>query len=110
MNKLISRISLIVLMVFPLLCMGLMVLFVIGKGHCNHTGGEILMILLPLGLTMIVAIMTVISKNQKKAARIALALNILAVIFFIGIDRFNIMVQYDRWLERGMPARFERAR
>ena len=85
--------------------MGLMTLFVILKQHCNHTGAEVLMVLYPLSAAAIASIVALIIKG--KAAWLALALNILAVIFFISIDRYNIMVQYDRWLERGMPDHFE---
>lgn len=110
MSKLILRVSLIGLIVFPLLCIGLMVLYIILQKGCNHCGVELMLTLVPLSIAALVAIMAVASQEKKRAARIALTLNILAIIFFISIDRFNVMVQYDRWLERGMPARFEKFR
>lgn len=106
MKKLIWRISIAVLVFFPLACMGLMLLFIITK-DCNHTGAEILDILLPLGLTNIIAIVLALFNYKNKAVRTALVLNVIAVLFFITVDQFNIMVQYDRWLERGLPEMFE---
>lgn len=107
MNRLAVMIGLVGLSLFPLFCVWLAMLYIIMMHGCNHTGLEFMRILLPLGLTTAISIIIVITSKHKKAARIALALNILAIIFFIGIDQLNVMVQYDRWLERGMPNQFE---
>jgi apolipoprotein N-acyltransferase len=37
---------------------------------------------------------------------IALCISLLAVVFFYGIDKFNVQVEYEKWLERGMPSAF----
>lgn len=111
MKKLAVMISLVCLILFPLFCVWLAMTYIILMHGCNHTGLEFLRILLPLSLTTAISIIIIIiTRKHKKIACVALILNILAIIFFIGIDRLNIMVQYDRWLERGLPSQFERLR
>ena len=43
-------------------------------------------------------------KNRKKLA-IALTITVLVIIFFF--NKYNILVNYETWLNRGMPAAFE---
>lgn len=105
MKKLILRISIAVLIIFPLLCMGC-VLFYLSGNSSNHTGVEFLLVLIPLATAFLVTAGLLI-KHRGKSIWAALALNVIAVLFFIAIDHLNIMVQYDRWLERGMPVKFE---
>lgn len=107
MNRLVVMIGLVCLSLFPILCVWLAMIFIILMYDCNHTGLEFLRILLPLSLTAAISSIIVITRKHKKLACVALTLNILAIIFFIGIDQLNVMVQYDRWLERGMPDQFE---
>jgi hypothetical protein len=34
-------------------------------------------------------------------------MNITAILFFLFVDHFNIMVQYEKWVQRSMPEPFE---
>jgi uncharacterized membrane protein len=43
-------------------------------------------------------------KNRKKPA-IALTITVLVIILLI--NKYNILVNYETWLNRGMPAAFE---
>lgn len=46
-------------------------------------------------------------KTKKPLFIIPFILNLSAASFFYYIDHNNIMVQYDRWIYRGMPEPYE---
>lgn len=108
MKKTILQISLLCLIIFPLVCVFLMLLYII-INDTNHTGIEFLLMYVPLGLTLIAsAFIFGRDDHTNKLALAACACNIIALTFFCAVDKFDIMVQYNRWLERGMPAPFTR--
>jgi hypothetical protein len=49
-------------------------------------------------------------KNYEPYFIAALVVNILAVLFFLAADRFNVMINYEKWIDRGMPNTFEESR
>lgn len=106
-NKLWARILLTGVCAFPVGCVLLMLLYLHGNSS-NHTGLEFLLALWPLGLALLLAA-GLLCFTKMKLAIAAVALNIIAILFFLAIDHYNIMVQYDRWLKRGMPAPFEQS-
>ena len=107
MKKTRLQISLIGLIIFPLACVFLILLYIILNGT-NHTGLEFLSVLAPRSLTLVASAFILAPNRHNKLALAACACNIIAVVFFFAVAKFDIMVQYDRWLERGMPAPFER--
>lgn len=44
--------------------------------------------------------------NTKHLMYAALIMNILAILFVYSVDYFNIMLDYNEWIRRGMPDSF----
>ncbi len=65
----------------------------------NHTGLNINYLSIPMVVNLFFCL-----KNRKKLA-IALTITVLVIIFFF--NKYNILVNYETWLNRGMPAAFE---
>lgn len=74
--------------------------------NCNHTGIHFLIILGPLAATLLCSMTLLAFYRKSRLAIVAVVINIAAITFFLALDYFNIMVQYDTWLERGMPEPF----
>ncbi len=43
------------------------------------------------------------ARRLPKMALCAIVLNLSAMAFIYSVDRFNILVQYEEWVDRGMP-------
>lgn len=65
----------------------------------NHTGLNINYLSIPMVVNLFFCL-----KNRKKLA-IALTITVLVIILFF--NKYNILVNYETWLNRGMPAAFE---
>jgi hypothetical protein len=61
-------------------------------------------------LNVFCAVIAAIKLKKSLSFTIPLVLNILSAIFFYTIDHLNIMVEYSRWIQRGMPERFEESK
>lgn len=48
-------------------------------------------------------------RGKNIAYVVASSLNLLAVIFFVSVNKFNVMINYDEWAGRGMPGAFEKS-
>ena len=59
----------------------------------------------PLSVCLLFA--TYKSLRGKLAYLIPLCVNLLAMMFFVSLDRYNIMINYDTWADRGMVGPFE---
>ena len=70
----------------------------------NHVGVEPLLAIVPfLGL---VSLSWLSGTRTPYGHRVALtAYALLSIVAIVGLDRVNVLVQYDRWAERGMPGR-----
>jgi hypothetical protein len=79
------------------------------ENKSNHTGFELLLLLWPLCFCAVSAIIIYI-KKKTRLVMFTIALNLAAIFFYLFVDHFNIMVQYDRWCHRGMPMPFEASR
>lgn len=95
------------LALFPITCIAFALGYIIFDNATNHTAVDYLSIVLwPLGLCAILSFYK-FKKEKNRRFLISLGANIAAILFFLFIDYFNIMVQYDQWLQRGMPDPFE---
>jgi hypothetical protein len=81
------------------------------NNHTNVSESNFLILFLPpLSLSLILSfIIYYFIAKRKKLYLIPLGVNMLAIAFFILIDRFNILVEQDEWFARGMPAAFEKS-
>lgn len=55
-------------------------------------------IFLPLGMAAAAAF-----KTNRKASAVALTVAIFGIALVVVLDQTNRLVQYDRWVNRGMP-------
>ena len=73
-------------------------------GHdSNHTGHEPWLLLGVFVPTLALGIAALRSRRSRWVALLACLLGSGGIAFLLYLDRFNILLQYDRWLERGMP-------
>jgi hypothetical protein len=93
---------------FPVLCVAFALWFILiwKKPHANY-GMDFLPTIWPISVCLLLAIYQLFRK-KKLAFLVPLCINFLAILFFAGVDRFNIMLEYGRWAFRGMPGRFEK--
>jgi hypothetical protein len=95
------------LIAFPLVCVVLALWYILYWNTSNH-GVYFLPILWPLSACLLFAVYKYFRK-KRRAYIVSLCVNALAIMFFIGVDKFNIMLDYDVWAGRGMPGRFEKS-
>ena len=73
-------------------------------GHdSNHTGHEPWLLLGIFIPTLAFGIAAFRRRCSRWAAALACLLGVAGIAVLFYLDRFNVLVQYDRWLERGMP-------
>ena len=65
----------------------------------NHTGLNINYLSTPMVVNLFFCL-----KNRKK---LAVALTITVLVIILLFNKYNILVNYETWLNRGMPAAFE---
>jgi membrane-bound metal-dependent hydrolase YbcI (DUF457 family) len=70
----------------------------------NHVGVSPLWVL-PLALVAMLAGGLLWAAPSRRAAVALLALGLLTGVGVVLLDRLNILVGYESWLERGMPER-----
>ena len=97
------------LILFPIASVSIFSYFLLFVNSSNHTGVKFLDIVWLLLACSAIAVYKYITRKDS-ILLISLAVNIFAIVFFFAIDKFNIMVQYDEWIRRGMPGSFEPSR
>jgi hypothetical protein len=70
----------------------------------NHLGVSVLWIL-PLALMAMVAGALWRAAQLRRAGLALLVLGLLTVVGAVLLDRLDVLVEYESWLERGMPER-----
>lgn len=84
-----------------LLVWSALVLRIIGEPG-NHVGQEPLLAIFPFLLLLVVAWLP--RYRRRRAARaFVTAYALFSLLALVAIDRTNVLVQYDRWVKRGMP-------
>jgi hypothetical protein len=76
------------------------------ENNTNHTGFETYDAVWILTFCAVISIGVYLAKKVRFSV-VPVVANILAIIIYLFVDYFNIMVQYDRWCRRGMPDAFE---
>lgn len=69
----------------------------------NHTSFEPWLLSIVFVTTVFVSIFDFRHRSSRWASVLAFCLGFGGMSFLYCLDHFNIMVQYDRWIERGMP-------
>lgn len=70
----------------------------------NHIGVSVLWVI-PLALVAMLAGALWRAAQFRRAGMALLMLGLLTVIGVVLLDRLDILVEYEAWLERGMPER-----
>ncbi|KFA94615.1 hypothetical protein Q664_01530 [Archangium violaceum Cb vi76] len=70
----------------------------------NHTGVSVLWAL-PLALVAMLAGGLWLAAHRRRAGTVLLVLGLLTAGGAVLLDRLDILVEYEEWLERGMPER-----
>jgi hypothetical protein len=70
----------------------------------NHVGTEPLLALIPFALLAIVPWLS--RYRHRRVLRAAVtSFAVLSIVAVVVIDSTNVLVQYERWAQRGMPER-----
>ena len=96
------------LLLYPLTCIVLFFWYIHHKKGINH-GLDFYDNIYLLGLLAAVAAY-LLEKTDNSFFMAALVMNVMVAIFFIAADRLNIMLDYDKWIWRGMPGPFEESK
>jgi hypothetical protein len=93
---------------FPALCVvaALWYILIWKESYVNY-GMDFLPTIWPLSACLLFAIYKAL-RGKKLVYIVPLCANLLAILFFVGIDRLNIMLDYDEWASRGMARPFEK--
>jgi hypothetical protein len=70
----------------------------------NHISVSVLWAI-PLGLVAMLAGVLWRAAQSRRAGMALLVLGLLTVLGVVLLDRLDILVEYESWLKRGMPAR-----
>ncbi|MDR2092962.1 MAG: SHOCT domain-containing protein [Azoarcus sp.] len=100
------------LTLFPIRGVETAVKYIIESNGINHTGMDFMPYALwSLGFCIILSFALYKRKKEKnRRFLIPVGMNIAAILCFLFIDHFNIMVYHGDWFERGMPGPFEPSR
>ncbi len=81
-----------------------LVVFRVASDPGNHISVNVLWIL-PLALVAILAGALLRAAQLRRAGMALLVLGLLTVVGVVLLDQLDILVEYESWLERGMPER-----
>ena len=82
----------------------LVVLLLYIRGNdSNHTAFEPWLLSTFFVPTIGVSILAFVCGSSRWSALVAFCLGFGGMAFLFYLDHFNVMVQYERWIERGMP-------
>ena len=70
----------------------------------NHVGPEPLFAIAPFVLLLAIAWLPRY-RRWKVVRLLVIAYVVVSISAVVAVDRANVLVQYDRWLKRGMPER-----
>jgi hypothetical protein len=70
----------------------------------NHIGVSLLWVI-PLALVAMLAGGLWRAAHRRRAGAFLLVLGLLTVVGVVLLDRLDILVEYETWLDRGMPDR-----
>lgn len=70
----------------------------------NHVGVEPLLAVVPFLIVVSLSWLTKVPRHAGLRAGVTVYA-LLSIVAIVGVDRANVLVQYDRWAERGMPER-----
>lgn len=99
LNKMINIISRLILILSLLAIAGMCILIVV-RYPCNHGAGSL--VFLSVFIILIFISLSFI-KQTNEFAFISLIISCIGVVFSFFCDYWNIMLDYDVWLDRNMP-------
>jgi hypothetical protein len=106
LNKLriINNIVKYILLTLSLMYLVGVILWPLILNSTNHTGGSFkILIFIPIFLMLIGLGFNLFYEVSKKEIILIIAINTLSVLLLLIYIKFNIMLEYAVWLEKGMP-------
>jgi hypothetical protein len=74
------------------------------SGHCGISPWLSLIVFVPLLLAGIVGLLRSGGyRSLRTSARLGIAVSLLGVLLLVYLDISNTLLQYEVWIERGMP-------
>ena len=81
---------------------GALIAYAIRNGS-GHSGFEPWLLSVVFVASLIIGFAALFSSRSRTAAIVACVAGIAGLALLFYLDRFNVLLQYDRWLQRGMP-------
>lgn len=70
---------------------------------CNHWGGDIRYGFILCGLNVIIGMIGLYYYGKTSGFIIAIGVGMVCGVFLFIVDYFNLLVEYNLWIQRGMP-------
>ena len=75
------------------------------RAGCGHIAYDIRQVWLPCGLGCLWGVLGLVRPGGRRRVAVALiVVSALLATLVLLLDQFNLLVEYHRWLARGMPA------
>ncbi|MCY2929072.1 MAG: hypothetical protein NTV86_06180 [Planctomycetota bacterium] len=75
------------------------------RAGCGQIAYDIRQVYLPCGLACLWGILGLTRPGGRRGvALVLIAVSVLLAVLVLVLDQFNLLVEYGRWLSRGMPA------
>ena len=81
---------------------GALITYVIRNGS-GHTGFEPWLLSVVFVTSLLVGFAAVFFRRSRTAAIVACAAGIVGLTLLFYLDRYGVLLRYDRWFQRGMP-------
>jgi hypothetical protein len=82
--------------------LGALIAYAIRNGT-GHTGFEPWFLSVVFAVSLIIGFAALFSSRSRTAAIVTCTAGIAGLALLLFLDHFNLLLQYDRWLQRGMP-------
>lgn len=97
----------VALLTLDTLLLGIVIYWPISNST-NHTGFEPYYLVVPFIISaLLLLILSIFCKTKNKITLLGLVVSLLGTLLLFSYKQYNIMLNYDEWLTRGMPGRFE---
>lgn len=104
MNKNKLLIYVLVDSILKILVIALIVFLIVKKYPTNHMGIDIRWAYLLSIVSSLLTVCLIWLKKYFKYACLNLTTTAIYVVIIFSVDRLNILVEYENWISRGMPA------
>lgn len=98
-----SDLLLIGVLLGQLACVVVVTFLAYNRHPNNHWGADVRWAYLMGVIGVAYGLFHLVKVEQKTHAAVAIAASLVFVGLIYSADKFNVLVQYERWVQRGMP-------